>query len=50
MKFILLVVGCIVEKYYIIVINDYVECIKYFIFFDMEVIFEFKNIKNLSME
>ncbi|WP_300791148.1 23S rRNA (pseudouridine(1915)-N(3))-methyltransferase RlmH [uncultured Bacteroides sp.] len=50
MKFILLVVGKTVEKHYITAINDYVERIKHYTSFDMEVIPELKNTKSLSME
>lgn len=50
MKFTLLVVGRTVEKHYITAINDYVERTKHFISFDMEVIPELKNTKNLSMD
>ena len=50
MKFTLLVVGRTIEKHYITAINDYVERTKHFISFDMEVIPELKNTKNLSME
>ena len=50
LKFTLLVVGRTVEKHYITAINDYVERTKHFISFDMEVIPELKNTKNLSME
>ncbi|WP_456096738.1 23S rRNA (pseudouridine(1915)-N(3))-methyltransferase RlmH [Phocaeicola coprophilus] len=50
MKFALLVVGRTVEKHYITAINDYVERIKHYTPFDMEVIPELKNTKNLSME
>lgn len=50
MKFTLLVVGRTVEKHYITAINDYVERTRHFISFDMEVIPELKNTKNLSME
>ena len=50
MKFALLVVGRTVEKHYITVINDYVERIKHYTPFDMEVIPELKNTKSLSME
>lgn len=50
MKFILLAVGRTVEKHYITAINDYIERTKHFIPFDMEVIPELKNTKNLSME
>ena len=50
MKTTLLVVGRTVEQHYITAINDYVERTKHFISFDMEVIPELKNTKNLSME
>ena len=50
MKFTLLVVGRTVEKHYITAIDDYVSRTKHFISFDMEVIPELKNTKNLSME
>ena len=50
MKFALLVVGLTVEKHYITAINDYVERIKHYTPFDMEVIPELKNTKSLSME
>ena len=50
MKFALLVVGRTVEKPYITAINDYVERIKHYTPFDMEVIPELKNTKSLSME
>ena len=50
MKFALLVVGRTVEKHYITAINDYVERIKHYSPFDMEVIPELKNTKSLSME
>lgn len=50
MKFALLVVGRTVEKHYITAINDYVERIKHYTPFDMEVIPELRNTKSLSME
>lgn len=50
MKFALLVVGRTIEKHYITAINDYVERIKHYTPFDMEVIPELKNTKSLSME
>lgn len=50
MKFALLVVGRTVEKHYITAINDYVERIKHYTPFDIEVIPELKNTKSLSME
>lgn len=50
MKFVLLVVGRTVEKHYITAINDYVERIKHYTPFEMEVIPELKNTKSLSME
>ena len=49
MKFTLLVVGRTVEKHYITAINDYVERTRHFISFDMEVIPELKNTKNLKI-
>ncbi len=48
MKFTLLVVGKTVEKHYITAINDYTERVKHYIPFDIEVIPELKNTKNLS--
>lgn len=50
MKFVLLVVGKTVEKHYITAIADYVERVKHYASFDMEVIPELKNTKNLSMD
>ncbi len=50
MKISLIVVGRTVEKHYIAAINDYIERTKHFISFDMEVIPELKNTKNLTME
>ena len=50
MKFILLAVGRTVEKHYITAINDYVERIKHYASFDMEIIPELKNTKSLSTE
>ncbi len=50
MKTVLLVVGRTVESHYIAAIRDYVERIKHFISFDLEVIPELKNTKNLSEE
>ena len=50
MKITLIVVGRTVEKHYIAGINDYLERIKHFISFDMEVIPELKNTKSLTME
>ena len=50
MKITLLVVGRTVEKHYITAIEDYVSRIKHFIPFDMEVIPELKNTKNMSMD
>ena len=50
MKTTLLVVGRTVEKHYITAINDYIERTKHFISFEMEVIPELKNTKNLSMD
>ena len=50
MKFTLLVVGKTVEKHYITAINDYTERVKHYIPFDIEVIPELKNTKNLSTD
>ena len=50
MKTTLLVVGRTVEQHYITAINDYIQRTKRFITFDMEVIPELKNTKNISME
>ena len=50
MKFTLLVVGKTVEKHYIAAIDDYVQRIKHYIPFDIEVIPELKNTKSLSTE
>ena len=50
MKFTLLVVGKTVEKHYITAINDYTERVKHYIPFDIEVIPELKNTKNLSAD
>lgn len=50
MKVTLIVVGRTVEKHYITAINDYIERTKHFISFDMEVIAELKNTKNLTMD
>lgn len=50
MKTVLLVVGRTVEPHYISAINDYMERTKHFISFDLEVIPELKNTKNLSEE
>lgn len=50
MKTVLLVVGKTVEQHYVAAIADYVERVKHYISFDMEVIPELKNTKSLSME
>ena len=50
MKFVLLVVGKTVEKHYISAIGDYVQRIKHYIPFDIEVIPELKNTKSLSTD
>ncbi|MDR0962968.1 MAG: 23S rRNA (pseudouridine(1915)-N(3))-methyltransferase RlmH [Mediterranea sp.] len=50
MKTILLVVGRTVEPHFITAIDDYVQRIKRYIQFDMEVIPALKNTKNLSPE
>lgn len=50
MKTTLLVVGRTVEKHFITAIDDYIQRTKYFLSFDIEVIPELKNTKNLSMD
>lgn len=50
MKTTLLVVGKTVEAHYIAAINDYTQRTKRYISFDIEVIPELKNTKNLSAE
>lgn len=50
MKITLLVVGRTVEKHYITAINDYIDRTRHFIPFEMEVIPELKNTKNLTMD
>ena len=50
MKTVLLVVVKTVEQHYVAAIADYVERVKHYIPFDMEVIPELKNTKSLSME
>lgn len=50
MKTTLLVVGRTVEQHYITAINDYVRRTKHYIAFDMEIIPELKNTKNLSTD
>ena len=50
MKTVLLVVGKTVEKYFIQAIEEYVQRTKHYISFDMEVIPELRNTKNLSEE
>ena len=50
MKTVLLVVGKTVEQHYVAAIADYVERVKHYIPFEMEVIPELKNTKSLSME
>lgn len=50
MKTVLLVVGKTIERHYIAAIADYVERVKHYISFDMEVIPELKNTKSLSQE
>ena len=50
MKFALLAIGRAVEKHYISAINDYAERTKHYIPFDIEIIPELKNTKNLSTE
>lgn len=48
MKFMLLVVGKTIEKHYIAAIEDYLQRIKHYIPFEIEVIPELKNTKSLS--
>ena len=48
MKTVLLVIGKTVEKYFIQAIEEYVQRTKHYISFDLEVIPELKNAKNLS--
>lgn len=48
MKTILLAVGRTVESYYIAAIKEYVERTKHYIPFDVEIIPELKNTKNLT--
>lgn len=50
MKTVLLVVGRTVEPHYIAAISDYVERVKHYLSFEMEVIPELKNTKNLSAD
>ncbi len=50
MKIALLVVGRTVEQHYITAINEYIGRTKHFVSFDMEVIPELKNTRNLSMD
>jgi len=50
MKITLLAIGRTVEKHYITAINDYIERTKHFVPFNLEVIPELKNTKNLSMD
>ena len=50
MKTILLAVGRTVEPYYIAAIKEYVERTKHYIPFDVEIIPELKNTKNLTEE
>lgn len=50
MKVTLLVVGKTVEQHYITAVNDYIERTKHFLSFEMEVINELKNTKNLTID
>lgn len=50
MKTILLVVGKTVEPHFISGINDYIQRTRHFLTFEMEVIPDLKNTKNMSME
>jgi len=48
MKTVLLVVGRTVDKHFISLINDYVERIKHYLTFEVEIIPDLKNNRNLS--
>ncbi|MDR3118474.1 MAG: 23S rRNA (pseudouridine(1915)-N(3))-methyltransferase RlmH [Mediterranea sp.] len=50
MKTTLIVIGRTVEKHYITAIEDYVQRIKHFMPFEMEVIPELKNTRSLTVE
>lgn len=50
MKITLLVVGKTVEKHYILAIDDFVSRIKHYTAFEIQVILELKNTKNLSQQ
>ncbi|MDL2212415.1 23S rRNA (pseudouridine(1915)-N(3))-methyltransferase RlmH [Bacteroides sp. OttesenSCG-928-E20] len=50
MKTVLIAIGRTVEPHFISAINDYLQRIKYLLPFEMEVIPELKNTKNLSPE
>ncbi|NDV59800.1 23S rRNA (pseudouridine(1915)-N(3))-methyltransferase RlmH [Bacteroides sp. 519] len=50
MKTVLIAVGRTVEQHYITAINDYIQRTKHFIPFEMEIIPELKNTKNLSAD
>lgn len=50
MKTILLAVGRTVESYYVTAINEYASRTKHYIPFDIEIIPELKNTKNLTVE
>lgn len=50
MKTLLLVVGRTVDPHFIASINDYMQRIKHYMSFDMEIIPELKNTKNITTE
>ena len=50
MKILLLVVGKTTESYFSEAIKEYSERLKHYITFDMEVIPDLKNMKNLSFD
>lgn len=50
MKIILIVIGRTADSFYVSNINNYIERIRHYIPFEMEVIPELKNTKNISEE
>ncbi|KAA6346475.1 Ribosomal RNA large subunit methyltransferase H [termite gut metagenome] len=50
MKTVLIAIGRTVEQHYITAVNDYVQRTKHFISFDLEIIPELKNTKNLNQD
>jgi 23S rRNA (pseudouridine1915-N3)-methyltransferase len=50
LKTVLIAVGRTVEQHYVTAVNDYVQRIKHFIAFDLEIIPELKNTKSLTQE